>query len=340
MDINQLRCFVVLGDELHFGRAARKLEMMPASLSRFIKLLEDDLGIRLLNRSTRNVSLTPEGAAFLNEAKTVIADFDALRQRFRKNSLLQKRTLRIGAIDSAAKGLLPELLNLFVRRFPEADIHLTEDKSHKLIPRLISGWLDVVFVRPPEHIDAMLTTRFIANETCVLAVPTNHRLVSYDEVSIDDFRHEPVILPERRTRRHSHDLTMNIFKEGGSMPVIAQYAEEKQTILSFVAAGLGIALVPASYKDMNADGVKYLALTPKKYVEGLPHADQNLNENLMILLATAGCNYIMGMPLGDDIMLNYQTTAFHDTATVRPFRRGALAGVPARAGSPVAHWLA
>ncbi|MBM0526816.1 LysR family transcriptional regulator, partial [Klebsiella pneumoniae] len=65
MDINQLRCF----DELHFGRAARKLEMMPASLSRFIKLLEDDLGIRLLNRSTRNVSLTPEGAAFLNEAK-------------------------------------------------------------------------------------------------------------------------------------------------------------------------------------------------------------------------------------------------------------------------------
>lgn len=112
MDINQLRCFVVLGDELHFGRAARKLEMMPASLSRFIKLLEDDLGIRLLNRSTRNVSLTPEGAAFLNEAKTVIADFDALRQRFRKNSLLQKRTLRIGAIDSAAKGLLPELLNL------------------------------------------------------------------------------------------------------------------------------------------------------------------------------------------------------------------------------------
>ncbi|WP_264767645.1 LysR substrate-binding domain-containing protein, partial [Klebsiella pneumoniae] len=91
------------------------------------------------------------------------------------------------------KGLLPELLNLFVRRFPEADIHLTEDKSHKLIPRLISGWLDVVFVRPPEHIDAMLTTRFIANETCVLAVPTNHRLVSYDEVSIDDFRHEPVI---------------------------------------------------------------------------------------------------------------------------------------------------
>lgn len=270
MDINQLRCFAVLGDELHFGRAAQKLEMMPASLSRFIKLLEEDLGIRLLNRSTRNVSLTPEGAAFLNEAKAVIADFDALRLRYRKITLSQKRTLRIGAIDSAARGLLPELIHLFVRKFPDADIHITEDKTHSLIPRLRSGWLDVIFVRPPEQVDVTLTTRFITNETCVLAVPAHHRLVSHSKVSIDDFRNEPVIVPERRTRPHSHDLTMNVFKAGGCVPVIAQYAEEKQTILSFVAAGLGIALVPSSYKNMNTDGVKYLDLSPVKNVEGLP----------------------------------------------------------------------
>lgn len=270
MDINQLRCFAVLGDELHFGRAARKLEMMPASLSRFIKQLEDDLGIRLLNRSTRNVSLTPEGAEFLNEAKSVIAEFDALRLRFRKTTLSQNRTLRIGAIDSAARGLLPELLNLFVRHYPDADIHISEDKTHNLIPRLISGWLDVVFVRPPEHVDATLTTRSVANESCVLAVPASHRLVGYDEVSISDFCHEPVIIPERRTRPHSHDLTMHAFRAAGKSPVIAQYAEEKQTILSLVAAGLGIALVPSSYKNMNADGVKYIALSPSESIKGLP----------------------------------------------------------------------
>lgn len=270
MDINQLRCFAVLGDELHFGRAARKLEMMPASLSRFIKQLEDDLGIRLLNRSTRNVSLTPEGAEFLNEAKSVIAEFDALRLRFRKTTLTQNRTLRIGAIDSAARGLLPELLNLFVRQYPDADIHISEDKTHNLIPRLISGWLDVVFVRPPEHVDATLTTLFIANESCVLAVPAGHRLVSYDDVSIEDYFNEPVIIPERRTRPHSHDLTMHAFRAAGKSPVIAQYAEEKQTILSLVAAGLGIALVPSSYRNMNADGVKYIALSPSESIKGLP----------------------------------------------------------------------
>lgn len=270
MDINQLRCFVVLGDELHFGRAARKLEMMPASLSRFIRLLEADLGVRLLNRSTRNVSLTPEGASFLNEAKGVIAHFDTLRLRFRKDNVLQRKALRIGAIDSAARGLLPTLLNLFVRQFPDADIHLTEDKSYRLIPRLTSGWLDLVFIRPPEQVDVTLASRFITYESFVLAVPAGHRLVDHAIVNIDDFCDEPVILPERRTRPHSHDLTMNLFKSVGRYPVIAQYAEEKQTILSFVAAGLGVALVPSSYKNMNADGVKYLPLVPVENVEGLP----------------------------------------------------------------------
>ncbi|MDH1085277.1 LysR family transcriptional regulator [Pantoea brenneri] len=293
MDINQLRCFVVVGDELHFGRAARKLEMMPASLSRFIRLLEEDLGIRLLNRSTRNVSLTREGAEFLIDAKSVVADFDALRLKFRKNMISQKKTLRIGAIDSAARGLLPKLLNLFVSAFPDADIHISEDKSHSLIPRLTSGWLDLVFVRPPEQTDVTLTTRFIAHETCVLAVPAHHRLVDYDRVSIEDFCNDPVIVPERRTRPHSHDQTMNLFRAAGRYPVIAQYAEEKQTILSFVAAGLGVALVPSSYRNMNADGVKYLPLAPvdDMEIEGLPlcvmwhqgNRDRYVNAMLTIL---------------------------------------------------------
>lgn len=226
--------------------------------------------MRLLNRSTRNVSLTPEGAELLGEAKKVLADFDALRQRFRKTRAVPKKTLRIGAIDSAARGLLPQLLHLFVQHFPDADIHITEEKSPSLIPRLASGWLDVVFVRPPEQVDVTLTTRFIAWETCVLAVPANHRLVDRSEVSIADFCQEPVIMPERRTRPHSHDLTMNIFKAGGCAPVIAQYAEEKQTILSFAAAGLGVALVPASYRNMNTDGVKYLPLAPMENIKGLP----------------------------------------------------------------------
>ncbi|RWR01242.1 transcriptional regulator [[Pantoea] beijingensis] len=270
MDINQLRCFVAVGNELHFGRAAQKMEMMPASLSRFIRLLEEDLGIRLLNRSTRNVSLTIEGAELFDDVVKLLAQFDELAARFKSVRRGERRTLRIGAIDSAARGLLPQLLNIFVQTHPHEDIHITEDKTVNLIPRLKSGWLDMIFIRPPKIIDSDLCMRFITRESCVLALPTSHSLAGRKSVNVNDFKQENMILPERRTRPHSHDLIINIFKSVESSPRIAQFAEEKQTILSFVAAGLGLAIVPASFRNMNSEGVAYINLMVDKRIKGLP----------------------------------------------------------------------
>ncbi len=270
MDINQLRCFITVGEELHFGRAAQRMEMMPASLSRFIRLLEEDLGVRLLNRSTRNVALTQEGVEFFDEAVKLVAQFDALAWRFRTANKRGRKALRIGAIDSAARGLIPHLLNYFMQLYPDADIHLTEDKTINLIPRLKSGWLDIIFIRPPENLDSRLACRLIARETCVLAVPVNHPLASKSCVSVTDFAEESMILPERRTRPHSHDLTMNIFKSAGLTPHIAQFAEEKQTILSFVSAGLGLAIVPTSFRNINSEGVTCIALETDEKVKKLP----------------------------------------------------------------------
>lgn len=270
MDINQLRCFVAVGQELHFGRAAQKMEMMPASLSRFIRLLEEDLGIRLLNRSTRNVALTAEGALFFEEASRLIEQFDALARRFKGGLKDDRRTLRIGAIDSAARGLVPSLLNLFVQQYPLIDIHITEDKTINLIPKLKSGWLDVIFFRAPQTLDASLEARFITRERCVLAVPVSHALADKPQVTVNDFQHEGMIIAERRTRPHSHELTMSLFRQAGLTPHIAQFAEEKQTILSMVGAGLGIAIVPASYKDMNSDSVRFIPLALPPEIKGLP----------------------------------------------------------------------
>ena len=270
MDINQLRCFVAVGKELHFGRAAQRLEMMPASLSRFIRILEEDLGVRLLNRSTRNVSLTAEGAIFFDEASKLIDQFDALGQRFKVGLKDERRTLRIGAIDSAARGLVPALLNLFIPLHPTSDIHIIEDKTINLIPKLKSGWLDMIFIRAPQAIDASLAIRCITRESCVLAVPSNHPLAGRSQVAVGDFQHEAMIIPDRRTRPHSHELTMSVFKLAGLTPHIAQFAEEKQTILSLVSAGLGLAVVPASYRTMNSDSVSYIALELPEQIKGLP----------------------------------------------------------------------
>ncbi|MDE1190272.1 MAG: LysR family transcriptional regulator [Pantoea sp.] len=270
MDINQLRCFVAVGKELHFGRAAQRMEMMPASLSRFIRLLEEELGVRLLNRSTRNVSFTAEGAIFFDEANKIIDQFDALALRFKGGLKDQRRTLRIGAIDSAARGLVPALLNLFVPLHPNTDIHIIEDKTINLLPKLKSGWLDMIFFRAPQIMDAALAVRFITRESCVLAVPANHPLSGREKVSLDDFKHEAMIIPERRTRPHSHDLTMSMFRLAGLTPHIAQFAEEKQTILSLVAAGLGLAVVPSSYRNMNSENVVYINLALNENIKGLP----------------------------------------------------------------------
>lgn len=291
MDINQLRCFVSVGKELHFGRAAQKMEMMPASLSRFIRLLEEDLGVRLLNRSTRNVSLTAEGALFFDDASKLIDQFDALAKRFKVGLKDERRTLRIGAIDSAARGLVPALLNLFVPLHPHSDIHIIEDKTINLIPKLKSGWLDMIFIREPQSIDASLAVRFITRESCVLAVPIQHVLADRERVAVADFQHEAMIIPDRRTRPHSHDLTMSLFKLAGFTPHIAQFAEEKQTILSLVAAGLGLAVVPASYRTMNSDSVSYIALDLPEQIKGLPlsiawqkgNEDRFLREMLRLL---------------------------------------------------------
>jgi len=291
VDINQLRCFVSVGKELHFGRAAQKMEMMPASLSRFIRLLEEDLGVRLLNRSTRNVSLTAEGALFFDDASKLIDQFDALAKRFKVGLKDERRTLRIGAIDSAARGLVPALLNLFVPLHPHSDIHIIEDKTINLIPKLKSGWLDMIFIREPQSIDASLAVRFITRESCVLAVPIQHALADRERVAVADFQHEAMIIPDRRTRPHSHDLTMSLFKLAGFTPHIAQFAEEKQTILSLVAAGLGLAVVPASYRTMNSDSVSYIALDLPEQIKGLPlsiawqkgNEDRFLREMLRLL---------------------------------------------------------
>src|SRR6478609_1953408 len=132
MDLNQLRCFVVAAEELHFGRAARRVEMLPSALGRYIRLLEDDLGTRLMMRTTRSVTLTDDGAVLLKEARNLLAQADGLAVKFRARGRRQAATIRVGAIDSAAAGLFPMLLQDFRGRRPDVTVVLTEDKTIRL----------------------------------------------------------------------------------------------------------------------------------------------------------------------------------------------------------------
>jgi DNA-binding transcriptional LysR family regulator len=260
MDLHQLRCFVAAAEELHFGRAAQRLGMLPSALGRFIRLLEEDLGTRLMTRTTRSVVLTDDGAILLKEAGALLAQADALASRFRARGRKQAAIIRVGAIDSAAAGLLPMLLQDFRKQRPDVTVQLVEDKTIRLLPRVLSGRIDLAFVRPPESPDKRLELMFLFHETAVVAVSDNHPLASRRRVSIRDLADQPLIVPERRSRPHSHDLTMKLFTEAGLEARIVQIADEKQTIVNLVSAELGVAIVPKWTSRMPARGVRYVRL--------------------------------------------------------------------------------
>src|SRR4051812_30460798 len=192
MELHQLRCFVAAAEELHFGRAAQRLEMLPSALGRYIRLLEDDLGTRLMTRTTRSVTLTDDGVVLLKEARALLAQADNLAVRFQARGRKQGATIRVGAIDSAAAGLLPVLLSDFRERWPDVTVKLTEDKTIRLLPALISGRLDMALVRPPEKPDKRLEFLFLLHETAVVAMSDHHPLASRKRVTIADLAEQPL----------------------------------------------------------------------------------------------------------------------------------------------------
>ena len=264
MQLDQLRCFVTAAEELHFGRAAQRLGMLPSALGRFIRLLEEDLGTRLFLRTTRNVALTEPGKLLLTDARKLLAQADALQARIKAVARQQATTTHVGAIDTAAVGLLPLLLNDYQKECPDVKVDVLEDKTPRLLQRVLSGRLDLAFVRPPLSRDRNLEFRHLFYETAIVAVPSRNELARIKSVSIKDVAQQPLIVPDKRSRPHSHNLTLKLFTEAGVEPQIAQLADEKQTIVNLVSAGLGIAILPRWTSRMKVKGVCYIRLRVSK----------------------------------------------------------------------------
>ncbi|CCD99721.1 LysR family transcriptional regulator [Bradyrhizobium sp. STM 3809] len=265
MELHQLRCFVAAAEELHFGKAAQRLQMLPSALGRQIKLLEEDLATRLFARTTRAVALTEDGGALLRDARAILARVEAVETGFRTRARGGKaQKLRVGAIDSAAAGLLPQLLHDFRQSHPEIAVQLMEEKTIRLLPKILSGALDLAFVRPPERSDGRFEFRALLSESAVVALPQRHRLATRASVSLADIADQPLIVPDRRSRPHSHDLTVKLFAQAGVAPNVVQFADEKQTIVHLVAARLGIAIVPRWTSRLAVSGVRFVPLRLKR----------------------------------------------------------------------------
>lgn len=261
MELHQLRCFVAAAEQLHFGRAAQRLQMLPSALGRHLRLLEEDLGTRLFARTTRVVSLTDDGATLLGEARSILERIEAIENGFRNRSRSKVlRRLRLGAIDSAAAGLLPPLLRDLRAKHPDIAVQLVEEKTIRLLPKLLSGALDLAFVRPPERADRRLEFQPLMMEAAVVALPQRHALARRKSLTLSSIADQPLIVPDRRSRPHSHDLTIKLFEHAGLTPHVVQVADEKQTIVNMVAARLGLAIVPRWTSRMAIAGVRFVPL--------------------------------------------------------------------------------
>lgn len=259
MELKQLRCFLAVAEELSFGRAARRLNMLPTALGRQVRLLEEELGAPLFHRTTRQVSATSAGAALLPEARAILDRAAGAANIVRALATPTRSLLRIGAIDSAAAGLLPDLLYRFRRARPEIETRLVEARSVQIIPLLLGGRLELGFIRPPPPQEG-LRFEWLMQEKPVVAVPKGHALAAKRRLRLEDLSRQPVILPPPATRPHSHGVVMRLFALLEEVPMVAQEAEEKQTMIGLVAAGIGIALLPEWAARMRVPGVAYRPL--------------------------------------------------------------------------------
>ncbi|HRM73215.1 MAG TPA: LysR family substrate-binding domain-containing protein, partial [Paracoccus sp. (in: a-proteobacteria)] len=228
---------------------------------------------RLFLRTTRNVALTEAGLAILDEARTLVAQADRFEQRIRAVRRSGTAVLKVGAIDSAAAGLMPQLLQLLREQRPEIEIQLIEQKTIHLLPRILSGSLDIAFCRPPDIRDPKIHFQTLFFETAVVALPEDHPLADRAELTVRDIAEEPLIVPDRRSRPHSHDLTIKLFTDAGLTARVdrlapraefearvAQIAEEKHTIVNLVATGTGLAIVPRWASRIAVPGVRFVPL--------------------------------------------------------------------------------
>lgn len=267
MDLRQLRYFVTVAEELHFGRAAARLAMTQPPLSQQIQSLEEEIGVQLFVRTRRSVMMTPAGQQWLPEVRRVLADAAALPGLAQRLARGEIGSLALAFVSTADYGILPDLLRRFRAQHPEVQLQLREATSDVQLEALSEGSIDAGLVIRPQ-LPAMphgLSYLPLVREPLVLAVPDGWRpahggMPADGKVSLRDAAREPLIIFPRRSAPVFYDIITGYYARDGLSPVIAQEAIQMQTIVSLVSAGMGVALVPASLCNLRRTGVSYLAL--------------------------------------------------------------------------------
>ena len=259
IELRHLRYFVAVAEELHFGRAAQTLGMAQPPLSQQIKRLEVRLGVALFRRNRRHVELTDIGAMLLDEARALLAHASRVNEAVRRAAAGTAGTVRMGFVGSAAHEVLPALLRRFREAVPDARVTLTELATTEQVTAIADGTMDAGLVRMPIS-STDVATRPLVEEPLVIALPDFHPLAHRHRLPLAVLADQPFVLFGRQLNPLFHDEVISACHDAGFSPDVVQEAGEMPTIVSLVAAGLGVSLVPASMERLRTDGVVYIPL--------------------------------------------------------------------------------
>jgi len=260
VELRHLRYFVAVAEECHFGRAAARLNMAQPPLSQQIRQLESELGVQLLVRSTRKVELTPAGRRYLERATLILgAVQEAGDEVLRIDAGLLGR-VAIGFTGSATYELLPNLARSLRVDLPDIDLDLKgEMLTPSQVDALLNHRLDVALLRPPVR-NPDLVVQTLRREPLIAVLPETHLLAVEPAIMLSDLQRDPFISYPSHHRSVVYDAVFDACQRAGFTPAVVQEVGETSTLVSFVAAGLGVALVPASVQHLRITGATYRPL--------------------------------------------------------------------------------
>ena len=247
MELTTLKYFVTVAKELHFRRAAARLNITQAPLSAAIKKLEDELEVKLFERTSRTVKLTPAGTLFLTEAEAILQRTAAALNRMAELRSGSAGQLAIAYNETAFNTFLPQLLVMLRTRFNQIQFELREQETAEQLKNLRGGTIDIGFMRPYGFDLSGLEYRRIWQESYSLVMPQDHPLAARKTITASDLAGESIILFARDVNPMIYDrITVLLSTENLPAPHFRQDARNKSSMLALAAAGFGAALLPES----------------------------------------------------------------------------------------------
>jgi DNA-binding transcriptional LysR family regulator len=249
MELRQISYFVAVAEELHFNRAAAKLNIAQPALSVQIQALEKELGLALLTRSTRRVQLTKAGSVFYERCVRILADIDNSFVVTQAVAGKDVQKITIGTIYPATFGVLPTFLAKIGKRYPDIRIHVATGTTDSIIRDIERGQVNLGFIRPIENIGSLRCMN-ITQERYLLAISTGNPLAEKPKITLDDLRKQKVISFSRSNLTYTEKYFHDRFKEHDLSDCIAYTCDDTLSLVSLVSAGIGVGFVPEWTADL------------------------------------------------------------------------------------------